>query len=337
MTDARDPAAITPDQEVTIDLLRPKDAPGVADCFRAVYGEGYPVKTYYHPEQLMAAVEKREIIEAVARTAKGEVVAVMAMYRTAPFTGIYETGAGLVLPQYRRRGLNHRLVAFLYDEVVPRYGVPLVYGESVLNHVYQQKSQFALGSIPTALEIDLMPAAAYTREHSAPGRVSALLDHRSFIPRPHPVHLPRVYDAWLREIYAWTRLERTLQTVDPVLPPSGDTVMTGQVFDFAQVARVAVGTIGADFKARAEDLRQDLTAAGVVITQFWLSLGSPHVGGAVEELRARGFYFGGLLPRWFDDDGLLMQSTPRPIDWDSIQIYSDQGQRLGEMVRADQE
>jgi GNAT superfamily N-acetyltransferase len=330
-----DPAAIAPDQEVTIDLLRPEDAPGVAACFKAVYGEGYPIKVYYRPEELLAAVEKREVIEAVARTPRGEVVAVMAMYRTAPFAEIYEIGAGLVLPQYRRRGLNNRLVAFLYDVVVPRFGVPLVYGESVLNHVYQQKSQLALGSIPTALQIDQMPAAAYAREQSAPGRVSVLVDNRSFTARPHRVHLPRVYDAWLREIYAWTRLTRTLETVDPGPPPAGETVLTSRVFDFAQVARVAVQAIGTDFGEKVEALGRDLTTAGVIVIQAWLNLASPHVGGAVEDLRARGFYFGGLLPRWFDDDGLVMQSTPRPIDWDGIQLYSDQGIRLGEMVRAD--
>jgi hypothetical protein len=330
-----DPAAIAPDQEVTVDLFRPEDAPGVAALFLAVYGPAYPVQTYYHPEQLIAAVEARDIIEVVARTPGGEVVGATAMYRSAPFGQIYELGAGLVIPRYRRLGLNTRMLQVLIEAAVQRYGVALIWGESVCNHPYQQQTAHGLGYLSVALEVDLMPAAAYTTEKSAIGRVAALIEHLTHRERPHAVFLPLVYDAWLREIYGWTNLQRTLQTADPAARPGGETRFDVQIFDFAQVARVAVHDLGLDFGARLDAMIDDTTRKKVSVRQVWLKLTQPAIDFAVRELRGRGFFFGGLLPRWFDDDGLLLQRCDHRPHWEGIVLHTDLGRRLGEMARAD--
>jgi hypothetical protein len=59
------------------------------------------------------------------------------------------------------------------------------------------------------------------------------------------------------------------------------------------------------------------------------------VATAVEILRARGFFLGGVLPRWFDQDGLLMQKVPPQPNWEGIKIYSSNNQRIFQLVHQD--
>ncbi|MBI5521552.1 MAG: GNAT family N-acetyltransferase [Desulfarculus sp.] len=326
---------IEPGQEVEIGLFRPQDADGVAASFRAVYGEGYPVKVYYQPPELIAAVGRGEIICVVARTPRGEVVGVVNFFNSAPFNGIYEIGAGLVLPSFRQRGLNTLMINYMLDQAVPQRGVPMGFGEAVCNHTHLQKTQEARGYAHTALEVDLMPAAAYGREQSASGRVAVMASFRAYEPNSHAVYLPPRYAAALREIYTSSGQERAFLEADPGATLLGSTELKAQVFDFAQAARVAVHETGADLEGRLDELLAGLEDQGVVVVQAWLKLASPLVGRAVEVFRARGFFLGGVLLRWFDQDGLLLQKVHGRPNWEEIQVYSPQCRCILDLVRQD--
>jgi hypothetical protein len=131
-----------PEQEVTIGVFQPADAKGVGDLFRRVYGEDYPVKYYYDPDQLNEAVVKHETAPIVARSPEGGIVGTVSGFRSAPNPGLFEIGAGLVLPEYRGLGLNNRLITFIMEneELHVRFGMAVIWGESVCNHVYMQKT-----------------------------------------------------------------------------------------------------------------------------------------------------------------------------------------------------
>jgi hypothetical protein len=51
-----------------------------------------------------------------------------------------------------------------------------------------------------SFEIDLMPAEKYVKEHSASGRVAALLMFRTYHSNPHLLHIPSVYEDALQHI-----------------------------------------------------------------------------------------------------------------------------------------
>ena len=76
---------------------------------------------------------------------------------------------------------------------------------------------------------------------------------------------------------------------------------------------------------------------GILVIQVWLNLACPWVGQAVETLRDRGYFLGGALPRWFDNDGLLMQKILKRPDWDGICLYTDRASEILRFVRADWE
>lgn len=329
---------IEPGQSWEVDLFRPEDAQGVTRLFLSVYGKGYPIRTYIDPKVLVEENAAGRTISSVARTPKGDIVGHDALFQSAPFKGIYEAGAGVVHSDYRGgKGIFTGLVAHGLQVGEKRFGVEAVYGESVCNHVFSQKMCRSLGCITHAVEVDLMPAAAYAKEQSASGRVASLLDFISLRPRPHKVYLPARYEAPLRFIYADLDDSRDLAISGEPFAAQSSTRVVPQYFDFAQVARLAVWSAGEDFDQVLEAQEKDVRDRGAVVIQAWLNLSEPWVGRAAEILRAKGYFLGGVLPRWFDQDGLLMAKICHRPFWEEMKIFFDRGRRIVEISRQDWE
>jgi GNAT superfamily N-acetyltransferase len=324
-------------ERVVVSLFRPEDGPGIARLFRAVYGDGYPVRTFYDPAALMKAFESGESYSVAARKAGGEVIGHVALFRSSPYPNLYEAGAGLVLPEYRKEGINRLLLTHLYDKIAPGLGVEEVWGEAVCNHITMQKAVQHYRHVETGLEVDLMPAEAYETEKSASGRVASLLCFRAYQAGHHSVYLPPIYEKDLRYLYSGLDDLRNLAVSNEELPDGVFSHATSQTFEFARVVRIAVERIGVDFESYWHALENDILLTDVRVVQVWLNLACPCVGHAVSVLRDGGYFFGGLLPRWFDDDGLLMQKIIGRPDWEGIHLFSDRAGDILGMVRSDWE
>jgi len=329
---------IAPGQEWQIDLFRPEDAAGVADLFRAVYGADYPIRTYIEPELLIKENAARRVISSVARTPKGDIVGHNALFQSAPYKKIYESGAGLVHRDYRGgHGIFTDMIAHGIEIGHLKFGVELVYGEPVCNHVFSQKACFNLDMITQAIEVDLMPAAAYSREKSATGRVSTMLCFRPLTSKPHKVYLPSLYEKELRTLYGRLDDSRTILTTEPARGPREEnrSRLDIEIFSFANVARIAVLGAGADLGEKLNREEKKLKKDGITVFQVWLNLASPTVEDSTRALRQSGYFFGGLLPRWFDSDGLLMQKTVNAPNWSEMQIYYENDRKLAAMIHSD--
>jgi hypothetical protein len=326
---------IEPMQKWEMDLFRPEDAPGVARLFRQVYGDGYPVKTFTDPERLIEENAAQRTISNVARTPTGEIVGHSALYRSAPFQGLYESGATLTAPNYRGGVLGVRLLEYSIKKVAPQFGIDIVFGEPVCNHITMQKISAMMKSVPCALEVDLMPAEVYTTEESASGRVSTILTFIIITPQPQTIQVPAAYEEMVRFIYGGIRHECRFVPSSGELPPGKETRVEAQIFDFAKVARFTVQEAGADFAAVFAQEENAARQKGAIVLQVWLQLSWPWVGRAVDLLRSRGYFIGGVLPRWLDVDGLLMQKVFGPPHWDGIQVFGERAGRILEMVQAD--
>lgn len=331
VTDCR----VEPGQAWEVDLFRPEDAYGVARLFRAVYGEAYPNKTFIDPDRLVMENATKQTICSVARTAQGDIVGHTALFRSAPFDLIYESGAGLVLPEYRGEAAMHRLMEHSAIEVPKAIEVEAIFGEPVCNHVATQKIGDRFGWLACALEVDLMPAEVYAREESASGRVAGLLCFKVFRPKEQDLYIPSRYEELLRFVYDAFDYGFKLKSSSEKPPEEGKTRIETRVYEFAQVARRAVREVGPDFASVIEGEEEALKERGVLVYQIWLKLSMPWVEQVVEQLRSRGYFIGGALPRWFDVDGLLMQKVLGLPNWDGIQLYADRAQRILEMVKAD--
>ncbi len=324
------------DHTVVIGFFRPEDAPGIAALFRAVYGEHYPIRIYYDPEALIRANAGGDCCSIVARNESGQVVGATHAVRSSPYKGIYESAAGLVLGTYRNQGINNRLQWFLFYRWAPTIpGIAGIFGEPVCQHIHLQKNWHELGAVEVGLEVALMPANAYQDKKEGQDRVACMAAYWPVVHRPHRVYLPDVYAKALGFLYSGLNEERAFSPSVEALPTDRRTERRIKIFDFASIVRVTFQETGADLQESVEKMEGEARCSGVKVIQVWLKLGLPWVGAAVDVFRANGYFLGGLLPRWFDKDGLLMQKLFCPPEWEGIQVYTERAERIFEIVRKD--
>lgn len=323
-----------------LDLFQAADAPGIVELYHEVYGDDYPVKTVYDPAEIIRQDECGESWRAVARAAGGEVVGHVAFYRSSPPNPrLYEHGQLMVSHAYRQTDVAFALMNYALAEIPGRHGLEQIWGEAVCNHLFSQMMTRENGYVETGLEVDLMPAESFTQA-LGPGpvsqnRVSALLVFRSFGPKPQTIYLPPIYQEQLRFIYAAIDAGHCFEPATAPLPAGVSTLAEHANFSGAAVSRITVQAIGDDFEARLAQLESEASAACALVKQVFLRLTEPAIGAAVSILRQRGYFFGGALPRWFDDDGLLMQKTLDEPDFDNICLLTKRARQLKEMVRLD--
>jgi len=333
---ALDQRIVPEGEEYTAGYFEPSDGPGVARLFYAVYGDGYPIDTYYIPERLAEENRLGNIRSVVARTPSGDVVSHVALYRSSPPNpNLYEYGLGLTLPDYRQAMAFYRVTQLLMS-LVGTEGIDGIFGEAVCNHIITQKLSRHSQALETALEPALMPARAYETEQSAEGRVGCMVYSRIDRDCHKTIFLPAPYQEQLNFIMDGLNLDRERIISDHNCSGNGGEIEAKR-FDFAGVARCTVTTPGAELSNRVAELEQQLRGDNYALIQFFVDLGKPWSGGVVEQLRRQGFSLGGLLPIWFGGDGLLMQKHLVDPDFDGMKIYSDRGRSLLDLVKRDWE
>ncbi len=329
---------IEPGQPWEVLRFQPEDAEGVARLFKAGYGEGYPVRTYIEPLLLIQENEALRVISSVAKTPKGEIIGHSSIYNSAPHSGVYESGSTLIHPDYRGRiKLFPKLMAHSLDlaKTIPQ--VEVVFGEPVCNHTTMQKFGIKLGYIPTALEADLMPAEAYEKEKDVTGRVATTLAFMIYHQLSHKVYLPEAYAKVLPFFYRGVDQEREFIVSDEEVPSPETSDINHQIFEYAQVARIAARSVGYDFSERMKSLETMLGDKGIIVYQVWLNLADRKNSHGVDILRKMGYFLGGVLPHWFGTDGLLMQKILKTPDWQGIHVYGERSEGILERVHADWE
>ncbi len=98
---------------------------------------------------------------------------------------------------------------------------------------------------------------------------------------------------------------------------------------------MAVHEAGTDFENILEREERSAFEKGVTVLQVWLKLSWPWIEKVVDILRKRGYFLGGILPRWFDVDGMLMQKIIGKPNWEGIQLAFDRAKKILELIKAD--
>ena len=143
---SKTPGPDTGTQPIEIDFFRAEDAPGIAGLFREVYGEGYPIRTYYLPGPVDRGDAAGHIISSVARTPTGQVVGHDALILLDPADKIYENAAGAVLPAFRGYRIFPRLFRHSIVDASKRFGVETLIGEPVSTIPIYRKCAWSLTS-----------------------------------------------------------------------------------------------------------------------------------------------------------------------------------------------
>ena len=333
-------ALVAPGQPFEIGALRPEDAWGVARLFYAAYGASFPFEAYYIPERLLEENRLGLVHAAVARTPGGDVVGYGSLFRSsAPYHKVYEIGTHVVHPEYRGARTALRLQEYVRQALIPEKRVEVYFSEAPCHQVVTQKFAAMCGLTETAVEIGLMPPSYYGLggQDQAQDRISMLLLFGGPDGEPRTIHAPDPYAESLDFLLSGITLSRRVVAAEGALPAGRNTRASTEFFDFAQAARMHVLALGHDFGEALAAFEAQALQRGARSMQVFVNLGEPWCGQAVAALRAGGYFLGGFLPRWFDDDGLLMQRVLDLPDSSSIKLHSQRAHRILDLALRDLE
>jgi hypothetical protein len=338
MTKKHDENKSSREEAFEVGFFRPEDAEGIISLFHTVYGDHYPIRMFYDREAIIAANEEGRYYSIVARSTTGEIVGMTNLFRSSPCPALYENGVGLVRKEYRNAGVFREMSRFLFEDFIPaQANIETTWGQAVCNHPYTQQSGRTAGHIWTALEAAVMPAKTYSKEQNSGARVATLDGFRCNRSKPHRIFLPAPYSQELSWIYSRLDDVRDSALSAERAPTGLVSKVETHIYDAANTARIMFSEIGGDFAKRLVDEEKDAQDRGVVVFQVYVNLASSWVGEAVAELRRRGYFFGGAFPRWFDNDGFMMQRILCPADFGFIVLIHDDAKQLLEMIQKDWE
>lgn len=322
----------------TITTITADTAAGAANVFRAIYGEAYPMRYVYHADQLMAEIEGGRLCAALAFDQDNEAIGYASVYRNAPNPRLWEGGNLVLIPGRGDDQLGWSLMEY-FKQPGKLPGAPPdgYYSESVCHHYFTQVGCAKLGFHDCGIELDQMDGASFTEHRPSTDRVACALQFYEQTEQPEPVYLPGRYADLLRSLAQPLR-PRQFHTSSQPLPTGGATASTSSYYEFARTWKLSVSEVGADWESWLDKLLAEARQRQVVSLQVILSAAVPCIGAAVEAMRARGFFLGGLFPRWFGVDGIMLQQVlGKEPDYDGIKLYSQTARALLGFIRDDRE
>jgi len=326
------------DNEFKLVPLDENNAVFVGDVFRSIYDDDFPVKDVYHPETLWREAREGRVAATLAFDGEGRPAGYISLFRSAPNPRLWEGGNLIVNPAYKHTCLSSVLFGhYLKPEIHEPLHADGFFGEAVCHHYFTQVGCAKSGMVDCAIELDLLDGSSFKDNKAGSGRVSCVLNFLEFTRPDAPVHLPERYAEIVQRLSS-PLAPRSFLPANSALPQEGVTVREERYHEAARTWKVYVREIGSHWRVAVEELLREADSRKVVSLQVTLNTAIPHLGAAVEVLRGRGFFLGGLAPRWFGADGLLMQKVlDREPDFDGIKLYSRTAKDLLAFIRMDRE
>ncbi|HEY6598921.1 MAG TPA: GNAT family N-acetyltransferase [Pseudomonadales bacterium] len=278
-------------------------------CFRRCYGDTYPSDDFYDSERLRQRIESGSLRSVVAIGDDGVLVGHTGLTVRHAGAKAIEAGNTVVDPAARGQGLLGQMAAALTDLCLAHGYVGYVHYPTTA-HEIMQKASVRGGGVETGVMLDYIPAETeYRAIDQGVGALAATVVYQPFTPAPaRDVWLPRDYLELAQELYGSARLVRTPQPANDRLK-AHDT-RAQRSFNARR------GLLNVHVTAAGEDLERAIEAApsdgAIRITHVDLCMDDPGLGGAVELLRRRGFFFCALLPEFAHTDVLRMQRLTHP-------------------------
>lgn len=329
------------DERLQVVAVDAGNAYQVATIFRVLYGEDFPVRDVYQPEVLWREIEAGRLAAALALDDANRPVGYISFFTPSPNPRLWEAGNLLVDPGYAHTNVAGMLTGFYFNpEHRELQNGDGIFSQAVCCHYYTQVSGNKAGFVDCAIELDLLDGASFKDGKSNKAemaRVSCVLSFKELSdPAGTSQYLPDRYEEKLKQLAAPLRPRKFLPSTE-TLPMAGDTVREDRYYEPARSWKVAVSSIGDDWESVAAQLPQEAKRRGVISLQIILNTACPAIGAATEVLRRQGFFFGGLAPRWFGSDGVILQQLfDSEPDYEETKLYSPEAKALMSFIRADQ-
>ena len=322
---------------------RPDDGLQVARRIYEAYGRSYANPDLYVPERIERLNRDGYLHSIVCESPDGDVVGHYALER--PDLGpTGEAGQAVIDHRHRGHGLMKPMRA-----AVERAGAALgllgIWSQPTAMHPLSQRMNLKFGSVPTAVQLGLLPAAMTLRggvageaaSHDQGGRGSTFLYWHPFHPEPRLVaHAPDAVVPLLTALYGARGREVAFGGEGRRPTPGAKDAVHCRFVRALGVAwvvadRIEPGAVGA-IRAAVDAMSSGAGAGAVYVD---LPLDDPGTTAVAEALLADGLKVAGIAPRCIprsDDrvaeDALRLSAQAAAVDLSGVVAEGELGERL---------
>jgi hypothetical protein len=311
------------------------DTPAIARCFLEVYGHHYVHAEVFSARRYWNKVESGELISAVARDGRGEVIGHLALERE-PGARVAERGEAVVLPAYRGHHLLERMTERLSAEA-PAHGLLGIYAEPLTIHTFSQRNDerdgmavcaVLLGANPESYRPKGLPCPTAGQRQSYPRTFRFVTE-----PAARTIHAPAPYRDMLLDIYASLGVTVSAATPSAACAPRS---RTGIKVNDRGYGMIHFERIGANAAIELGQALRDVRALGASAVQLSAPLDDPGIALLTDAARGLGFFFCGLGPAFADGaDTFLLQSLSEPLGTGKLQLFTDLAKPLVAFIDRD--
>lgn len=288
-------------------LLAPGDTPLLVRLVRDCYGDSYAHGYFYDSNTLHQLIEDGMLYCAVATDPDGRVVAHMAVKLEYRGDRTADNFAGMMLPEYRGKGVLMQLGTILFPvyESLQLYGLQTA---TVTHHVFSQKISSNTGTVTVGCLLADSPGSNADGLQIA-HRMPILMQFcplRALAARH--IYTTPDYLPLLQQVYRSLQCAVTVvDGIDPVLPAS----TTEQHVDHRRsTALLRFHTIGNDLASQIATFAQ--ATHDVQVSYIDVPLACPTAPALMRAANADGWWFGGVIFGRAGTDVLRLQRCALP-------------------------
>ncbi len=325
-------AAGDTDEAVEVRPVGESDAPALRGLIERCYGDAYPKRVMYRPDELSQLISAGGFNGVVA-SAGEEIVGHIGFSWPDPEATVVEAGTTVVDPRWRGRGLMKGL-AFGLAELVAADGASGFIHFPTTAHGVMQRASLSAGGRETGIMACYLPAETrdLTDAGSREGRLSVTVVYQPVVEaKPQEIFVPGRYRELVQGLAESLWLQRTI--VESPADPTGESVLSQAFEESRGLERVTFERVGSDVAQRVRRVLEG-TAAGLVHVD--LPLSDPGVDFAVEQLLPERFAFAAWMPGWAGHDVLRLQWVRDPSEAElAPEFFSLEASKLMEMIRTE--
>jgi hypothetical protein len=327
---------VVPDvhDELEVRDFAPDDVPALISCIRRCYGETYTEREFYDPNHLRDELRSGRLLS-VGAFAGPRAVGHVGTRLPPPGEVVAETVAGIVDPDYRRRGLIPLMGARMVGSY-PELGIAATINIATGAHDRTQRPIAASGGVATGVLLGHVAAHTTYRGIShafGDARIGVVVYVQVFGRLPSlEVYLPDDYAERVDDLYRQMALER--HVVANRATGSAHTWVGSVQHDSRRgISSLRFGSLASGPTQPATALVGEVIASGEEVAYADIPISHPHCLELFELLEDNGFFFGALLPGSARREAIRLQRlTDAPVKPDAIMTASPAGRSLLEWI-----
>ncbi|MDO4938706.1 MAG: GNAT family N-acetyltransferase [Lachnospiraceae bacterium] len=318
-----------PEPLFEVRTLKKDDMQGYAECMDSVWGQTYPNKIAYHPEQYMNAIENGRYYSVGSFSKDGEFAGHTSLWEWVNIPGVYELGMCAVKEKFRHNSMQERMVSACIEEAKKDNKKTALYTEAICDHPYSQKTFYKCGLRPCGFTLNHYPPDVLVSSFSDPKAYTSLCMLTLPLKKTRKtVYVPKELKCILEDIYKDCGYDREL-LIDRTDSATGKSSSMITYSELLKSAGIIYYDLGSGSIKEFENYQKEIAEHGADVVHMHISLKAPGIADMYDAAKKSGFFFCGIIPDTEFGDMLYMEKMVNcEVEFDEIICSNETGPLL---------